>query len=292
MANLPYWEQTPTILTPGGGIVTGYADDPIYSRADVAPKTDRNVPSVQLAPSFVAPGGGLVTGYSDDPIYSQAEVAARTNRGGNPIQQQLQANAVAQALSLGRANGRSTGGGVAEALLAMTEPNQPNGSVVLGKSQDRIGAGYWAGEGGAWGSTAPRPSSAVAAIDAVAAPSVALPRPRPNVSPGTVRVADTGNFGVPMSGGMNRNLAGRTAMGAIPGLMQRPQLAARQPIPITVRGGNKTQQALAQVAQATAPRVAPQPTVAATQFQQDRFQTTEGSQLPSSMGSSRWQSGY
>jgi hypothetical protein len=99
---------------------------------------------------------------------------------------------------------------------------------------------------------------------------------------------DRGLFGAQMSPGMAsilntdpRYAAQRS--GAVP---------ARSAVPITVRGGNKTQQALAQVAQATAPRVAPQPTVAATQFQQDRFQTTEGAQLPSSMGSTRWTTGY
>jgi hypothetical protein len=312
------WTQAPVYLAPGGGRVIGYSDDPLYSTAGAAPKSDRYAPVPAYAlqtPSFVAAGGGRVTGYADDPMYSSyGDVSsAKTNRGGNPILEQQQANAVAQALSLGRANGRAAGGGVAEALLAMSAPNQPRGSIVPGKSQDRIAAGYWAGEGGAWGGGKPAPSQALAAIEAVSPSSaVGLPRRRPNIeaNPGTLvatRAPDTGGYGIPLSGGMNRGIAGRAGLGGIPGLSmaqaggigaQNRVLAGnlRAPVPITVRGGNRTQQALAQVAQAAQPTPATpapvQPTVQATQWQQDRFQTTEGAGLPSSMGSTRWTTGY
>lgn len=228
----------------------------------------------------------------------------------NPIAQQVQANAVAQALSLGRANGKAAGGGVAAALAGS---NQPAGSIV-DKSQARLAQGPQGWDPAYGYAPMPKPSSALGAIEqvALANPDVGLPRRRPNIeaNPGTLvptRGPDTGNFGIPMSGGMNRGIAGRAGLGGIPGLSMaqsggiqaQNRVLANQlrsnPIPITVRGGNKTQQALAQVAQAAQPAAAPapvQPTVQATQWQQDRFQTTEGAGLPSSMGSTRWTTGY
>jgi hypothetical protein len=54
--------------------------------------------------------------------------------------------------------------------------------------------------------------------------------------------------------------------------------APKAPIGITVTGGN------------AAP--APAPTYTTTPFQEDRFQTTTGAQMPASMNNSRWQTGY
>src|SRR6478609_2431219 len=108
------WREAPSIVTPAGGVVTGYSDDPLYSYAGATPKTDRAISPYLLAPSISTPGGGKVTGYAGDPFYSQAGATApKTNRDGtgNPLLSQSRANPVAQALYMGGDNGRATGGG-------------------------------------------------------------------------------------------------------------------------------------------------------------------------------------
>lgn len=273
MAELPHSDAIyRSIVGPSNSYTQQQAEEMI-ARNGPGPTADWGI--------FGAPAGGLT---------SRSVTTVPIDNYGNPILAQQKANAVAQALSLGRANGKGTGGGVAAALAGV---HQPAGSVLTGKDPSRLASGPVGWDPTYGYAPMPKPSSALAAIETVApAPTVGLPRRRPNIeaNPGTLvptRASDGGVFGVPVSGGMNRNIAGRTAMSGVPGIPQRA------PVPITVRGGNKTQQALAQVAQASAPAPAPvQPTVQATQWQQDRFQTTEGAGLPSSMGSSRWTTGY
>jgi hypothetical protein len=109
-------------------------------------------------------------------------------------------------------------------------------------------------------------------------PYVAAPRPTPLLASRPQVQPDTGYFGVPMSPGMSRNQVGRAVLSGIPGVgaaAQRPAL-------------NKTQQALAAVAQAaSAPAVAP-PTQS-TASQESKFQWTDNTYLPSSIANDpRW----
>lgn len=258
-------------------------------------------------PQVVMPNAGRVTaeGLTVRPVqtYGVDSYGSPIIPNTNPIAQQVQANAVAQALSLGRANGKAAGGGVAAALAGS---NQPAGSIV-DKSQARLAQGPQGWDPAYGYAPMPKPSSALGAIEQVALANteVGMPRRRPNIeaNPGTLvptrpqtvfspQGAGTGVFGAAMSPGMAQRLNTDPRYAAQRGGPAPSQNA----IPITVRGGNRTQQALAQVAQASqpaAPAPAPvQPTVQATQWQQDRFQTTEGAGLPSSMGSSRWTTGY
>jgi hypothetical protein len=142
--------------------------------------------------------------------------------------------------------------------------------VSYGKDAQRLAQNAYDFDPAAFGYNSQRPSNnpAVQVAEALAQSSTTpLPRRRPNIeaNPGTLvatRKPDTGNYGIPISGGMNRGIAGRAGLGGIPGLSmaqaggiqaQNRVLAGNlraAPVPITVRGGNKTQQALAQVASA------------------------------------------
>jgi hypothetical protein len=268
--------MAPPDRLPGGGLVPSVNYAPQASAADVYG-------------GIIAPSAGRVTaeGLAVRPVQT-----VPIDSSGNPILNQVKANAVAQALvgAGGNQGGSLRANPVATALAAVNEVG--GGSAIPGwngqfnpnKRQDRLTQNAWMDPGGV-----PVQTAAVTPPRAQYGNYTASLRPAAQNVPVTYQAGgDRGLFGAQMSPGMAsilntdpRYAAQRS--GAVP---------ARSAVPITVRGGNKTQQALAQVAQATAPRVAPQPTVAATQFQQDRFQTTEGAQLPSSMGSSRWTTGY
>jgi hypothetical protein len=268
--------MAPPDRLPGGGLVPSINYAPQANAADVYG-------------GIIAPSAGRVTaeGLAVRPVQT-----VPIDSSGNPILNQIKANAVAQALvgAGGFGSGNAKANPVATALAAVNEVG--GGSAIPGwngqfnpnKRQDRMTQNAWMDPGGV-----PVQTAAVTPPRAQYGNYTASLRPAAQNVPVTYQAGgDRGLFGAQMSPGMAsilntdpRYAAQRS--GAVP---------ARSAVPITVRGGNKTQQALAQVAQATAPRVAPQPTVAATQFQQDRFQTTEGAQLPSSMGSSRWTTGY
>jgi hypothetical protein len=230
------------ILLPQGGVYPGAGPDVVFPSG---------------SPPSVPAGVSRVTGEGLN-VYSRPTYSV--DNYGNPILEQQKANAVAQALGVG-GGGRGIAGARGDVAAALSGIPTANGTLVAGKSQDRLtpnAFGY--GENGMTGwtpQTTANPTTALAAIDAAA--GVGLPRRRPNIeaNPGTlvpIQQPDTGLLGVKMSPGMNRNIAARAALGGIPGVMQRAPVG-RQPVNnITVRGGNKTQQALAQVA-ASAPRV-------------------------------------
>lgn len=194
------------------------------------------------------PSGGLI---------SRSVTTVPIDGYGNPILQQQKQDAVARALSIGGGGSGSLGAraDVAAALDARfgTGPSG-NRLTPMASGYGASGPTLMSGWGGVpFGySGSGKPSSALGAIDAVTASAVPLPRARPNIeaNPGVnipIRGTDTGLLGIPMSAGMNRNLAARAAVSGIPGLVQRAPMGS-QPANITVRGGNRTQQALAQVA--------------------------------------------
>jgi hypothetical protein len=107
----------------------------------------------------------------------------------------------------------------------LVQPNQPSGSIVADKSQERLGDNSYAFFG------EPK-SPALGAIDNVT--TVAMPRKRPNIEANPGMRLDTGLMGVPMSQGMSERLAGGEAMGMVPGvsIVRNPRvfqaLAAQQ----------------------------------------------------------------
>jgi len=159
----------------------------------------------------------------------------------------------------------------------LVQPNQPSGSIVADKSQERLGDNSYAFFG------EPK-SPALDAIDTVAATSIVpLPRKRPNIEANPGTRLDTGLMGVPMSQGMSERLAGGEAMGMVPG--------------VSIVRNPRVFQALAAQQQAAPAPAAPAspavlPSYATTEFQQNAFQTTPGAQMPGSMNNERWRTGY
>ena len=193
-----------------------------------------------------------------------------------------------------RGGGSGTAGAQARIIAALTAANAADGSIRLGKDQSRMTPNQFGyGENGVSGNEAVRVAEALAANS-----SVPLPRKRPNIEaiPGTrVTVADDGMgiFGIPMSNGMTRNLAGKTAMSVVPFVSSAnaANMNMQNRVLANQLRANPTQQALAQVAQAAAPAPV-QPSYTTTPFQENAFQTTTGAQMPGSMNNSRWTTGY
>lgn len=216
-------------------------------------------------PGSVPAGVSRVTGeglnvYSR-PTYAVDSYGSPITSNSNPIAQQQQANAVAQALSLGRANGKATGGGVAEALaLAAASDSGPKGNrltpnafgygengmtgwspenTALSAIKSATGAGRFGFTGSDPFTSYTRDYVATARPAALRAPTVFSPES-----------AGTGVLGQRMSPGMATVLNTDPRYAA----QRNGTLGSRPVNNVTVRGGNRTQQALAQVA-AAAPRV-------------------------------------
>lgn len=225
-------------------------------------------------PSYVPPSGpevvfpgtpagvSRVTGEGLN-VYSRPTVAI--DGYGNPILSQPRSNPVAQALSSGRANGKASGGGVAEALANAAASNSgPSGNrltpnafgygasgptIMSGwtpESTAALGAINAATTKGKYGFTGSDPFSAYTK-DYTATARPASVRAPTVFSPQT---AGTGVLGQRMSPGMASILNTDPRYAA----QRSGNLGARPVNNISVRGGNKTQQALAQVA-ASSPRV-------------------------------------
>lgn len=230
-------------------------------------------PYWKQAPTFVAPGGGRVTGYADDPIYSQATVDDKQPRYGSEaasrqgVASQMENDALAQLLiqASGRANGRADGGGSTRLFESM--PNAIPGPSPVQKSSNQLPV-QPAGYGPDFG-VKPKYGNYVASFR----PTPLLQRPAPQQ-----QGPDGGLFGITMSPGMSQNLGGRMARAAVPGL--------GTPTPT---GNAAIAQALIETAAAVAP---PRPSYTTTPFQEERFQTTSGAQMPASMNNSRWTTGY
>jgi hypothetical protein len=117
--------------------------------------------------------------------------------------------------------------------VVASAPGQPSGSIVVGKDNSRLGNNEYKFAFG----PEPQPNEAVAAIDGITVP---LPRKRPNIeaNPGTnipIRTPDGGMFGVQMSPGMARNLAGRAGVTGLPGIGAVPRVVIAAPPPANPR---------------------------------------------------------
>lgn len=216
-------------------------------------------------PTYSIPSGPEVVFPTPSGLTSRSVQTYAVDNSGNPILNQQNSNAVAQALaSTGRANGRASGGGVAEALAGMGAANQPSGTIVAGKNQDRLTPNQFGfGENGPAGGVVP--NDALAAIEALAPrfdPINPLGGPTwlqfddyinntdafgPRGKPKTMlaEVEDVGQFGIPMSPGMKRNIATKATVTGVPGV---GAAAARPAL-------NKTQVALAGLAKPTGPKI-------------------------------------
>jgi hypothetical protein len=183
---------------------------------------------------------------------------------------------------------------VAQALSASAvQPNQPAGSINLAKIQDRLPENPYSF---AYGTQQPKPvdtTTAVQVANALAGKGkanygnyTASMRQTPYLQPRVYEAStDGGLFGAKMSPGMAQILNSSPQYAS--------QRANRLVGPATQvaaprSGGNKTQQALAAVAQAaSAPAVAP-PTQS-TASQESKFQWTDNTYLPSSIANDpRW----
>lgn len=160
----------------------------------------------------------------------------------------------------------------------------PSGSVMNGKDQSQLAYGQPLTLAGS--------NPAVAAIDT--ATSVPMPRKRPNIEamPGTriEPAGATGMFGIPMSPGMNRSLAGQQVANLIPGVsgaMRRPLQSVQSPV---VQQGIQAAQQLASRPAIT--EVGGGGAYTTTSSQQNNFQTTPGALMPASTNNSRWTTGY
>jgi hypothetical protein len=270
--------MAPPDRLPGGGLVPSVNYAPQASAADVYG-------------GIIAPSAGRVTaeGLAVRPVQT-----VPIDSSGNPILNQVKANAVAQALvgAGGNQGGSLRANPVATALAAVNEVG--GGSAIPGwngqfnpnKRQDRLTQNAWMDPGGV-----PVQTAAVTPPRAQYGNYTASLRPAAQNVPVTYQAGgDRGLFGAQMSPGMAsilntdpRYAAQRS--GAVP---------ARSAVPITVRGGNKTQQALAQVAASqpqAAPRVAPNPGYVTTPYEQSWAQTTENALMPSA-GGERRRTGY
>lgn len=100
----------------------------------------------------------------------------------------------------------------------------------------------------------------------------------------------TGMFGIPMSPGMNRSLAGQQVANLIPGVsgaMRRPLQSVQSPV---VQQGIQAAQQLA--AKPAITEVGGGGAYTTTSSQQNNFQTTPGALMPASTNNSRWTTGY
>jgi hypothetical protein len=186
---------------------------------------------------------------------------------------------------------------VARALSASAvQPNQPSGSINLAKIQDRLPENPYSFAYGT--QQQPKPAmadirTAVQVAEALAGKPrptygsyTATPRPAPLLQQRVYEAnADGGLYGAKMSPGMAQilNTSPQYASQRANRLVgPATQVAAPR------SGGNKTQQALAAVAQAaSAPAVAP-PTQS-TASQESKFQWTDNTYLPSSIANDpRW----
>jgi hypothetical protein len=204
---------------------------------------------------------------------------------GNPILNQIKANAVAQALvgAGGNQGGSLRANPVATALAAVNEVG--GGSAIPGwngqfnpnKRQDRMTQNAWMDPGGV-----PVQTAAVTPPKAQYGNYIAQLRPAAQRAPVTYEAGMQDGFGVPMSSGMASILNTDPRYAA-----QRTRTLGPNAAPV-VRPVNRTQQALAQVAQATAPAPVSAPTPS-TQAQESAFQFTDNTYLPPAMSrDDRW----
>jgi hypothetical protein len=254
------------------------------------------VPSVNYAPQanaadvyggIIAPSGRVTAeGLAVRPVQT-----VPIDSSGNPILNQVKANAVAQALvgAGGNQGGSLRANPVATALAAVNEVG--GGSAIPGwngqfnpnKRQDRMTQNAWMDPGGV-----PVQTAAVTPPKVQYGNYIAQLRPAAQRANVTYEAGMQDGFGVPMSSGM------ASILNTDPRYAAQRTRNLSAPVGITVRGGNKTQQALAQVAASqpqAAPRVAPNPGYITTPYEQSWAQTTENALMPSA-GGERRRTGY
>jgi hypothetical protein len=268
--------MAPPDRLPGGGLVPSVNYAPQANAADVYD-------------GIIAPSAGRVTaeGLAVRPVQT-----VPIDSSGNPILNQVKANAVAQALvgAGGNQGGSLRANPVATALAAVNEVG--GGSAIPGwngqfnpnKRQDRLTQNAWMDPGGV-----PVQTAAVTPPRAQYGNYTASLRPAAQNVPVTYQAGgDRGLFGAQMSPGM------ASILNTDPRYAAQRTRNLSAPVGITVRGGNKTQQALAQVAASqpqAAPRAAPNPGYVTTPYEQSWAQTTENALMPSA-GGERRRTGY
>jgi hypothetical protein len=197
-------------------------------------KVDPSFAPSNTGPDVVFPssGTGGVSRVTEEGlnVYSRPSVSVNPFTG-SPIMVAADGTRRSVQTATGPAN---RGPGRSSEASPVMMAGQPNGSILSGKDQARLGANEY---DFAYGEKSP----IVAALSAIDEATVGMPRRRPNIedNPGTIipiRAPDTGRYGVKMSPGMSRVLGGQAGMAGVPGLgamrsavMRAPMMVAAPP---------------------------------------------------------------